>query len=107
MLSLLIVCAIMVQDAFSGETIQIPAKKDPKLRPGKDLEGGSGIGIHTERLGKDTPKYVPFLAYGPPNSDSEAQSLAPLSFCRHTHVVCSRPRDALNCEERVCEKLGG
>lgn len=45
---------------FSGETIQIPAKKDPKLRPGKGLEGDSGIGIHTERLGKGTPKYVPF-----------------------------------------------
>ena len=65
---------------FSGETIQIPARKDPKLRPGKGLEEGSGIGIHTERLGKATPKYVPFLAYGPPNSDSEAQSLAPLFF---------------------------
>jgi len=23
----------------TGETIQIPAKKDPKLRPGKGLEG--------------------------------------------------------------------
>ena len=29
------------------------------------------------------------------------------SICRHTHVVYSRPRDALNCEETGVRKTWG